>query len=87
MRHKSAQTESPLPLAGEGNERMDARGRATHGAVAEGEGVTFIDAHYQQRDIEIDGAMLEVRGGRVTVTDPTLIDALDKTYGMTREKN
>jgi diaminohydroxyphosphoribosylaminopyrimidine deaminase/5-amino-6-(5-phosphoribosylamino)uracil reductase len=29
---------SPSPLAGEGRECMDARGRATHGAVAEGEG-------------------------------------------------
>lgn len=50
------------------------------------EAVTFVDTHYKQRDIAIDGARVEIRDGRVTVSDPALIAALDQLYGIKREK-
>lgn len=49
--------------------------------------VTFIDLHYRSRLVVLDGIgdVVEVLDGRVTVTDPTHIEALDGMYGFARE--
>ncbi|MDH4274619.1 MAG: hypothetical protein OEW08_06245 [Gammaproteobacteria bacterium] len=47
--------------------------------------VTFVDVHFVARDIEVAGVVLRVEHGRVTVSDPAQIEALDAMFGFQRE--
>jgi hypothetical protein len=51
------------------------------------ESVVFIDLGFKTRVIPVGKDKLHVENGRVTATRPAHIKALDKMYGMKREKS